>query len=263
MKRFTSAFLGIAICSSLLTSCVTPKPVVRLHPEPDPGKWFFGNQYTRSVAEGVEVIAAFEGVQQGLLVFDVEVVNTSDQELLVAPERAYYHPLNNQFDTLSKRGFPLRFNAHDPETELLEVDKAVARAHAQYANQSIALLFLAAANVAANVATANQPRTEQQQQVRQMNNQAVWDGIVGLSYLNQAQYVEKINFLNNAKINWAADPLRKTTLLPNESVRGRVYFDSYIPANYVEMVMPLANAQVRFLFRQVVHNSSLTPPPTR
>jgi len=143
---------------------------------------------------------------------------------------------------------------------LLEVDKAVARAHARYANQSIALLFLATANIAVDIATANQPRTEQQQQARQMDNQAIWAGLTELSYLNQAQYAEKINFLNNAKINWAADPLRKTTLLPNESVRGRVYFESHIPAQYVQMVMPLGNTQVRFLFRQVVHNSDLTLP---
>jgi hypothetical protein len=239
---------------------VAPKPVVRLHPEPDPGKWFFGHQYTRSSAEGVEVVAAFEGIQQDMLVFDVEVVNTSTQELLVAPELAYYHPLSVRYDTLAERGTPLRFKAHDPEVELLEVDKAVARAHAQYANQSIALLVLATAGIAAEVATANQPRTEQQQQERQMNSQAAWAGLTELNFLNQAQYVDKINFLNNAKVNWAADPLRKTTLLPNESVRGRVYFNSHIPAQYVQIVMPFGEKQVRFLFRQVVHSSRLDPP---
>lgn len=65
-----STLICLAFCGSLLTSCVAPKPVLRLHPEPDPGKWFFGHQYTRSTAEGVEVVAAFEGIQQDMLVFD-------------------------------------------------------------------------------------------------------------------------------------------------------------------------------------------------
>jgi hypothetical protein len=200
-------------------------------------------------------------MQEGLLVFDVEVVNASNHELLVAPEAFHYYPLSTPQDSIRKKGTLLRFAARDPEREILEADKALARAHAKYANQSIALLFLATANVAANLATADKVKTEQQREERHLNNQGFWAGFAQLSYMNEAQHANQVTFLNNAKINWAGDPLRKTTLLPNESVRGRVFVESYPAARYVRLVMPFEQTQVNLLFRQEAHDSRANAAP--
>ncbi|NJO01272.1 MAG: hypothetical protein HC880_05870 [Bacteroidia bacterium] len=83
-------YVLIAGLAYATNGCYTPKPVVRLEPVAENTRWYFGKEYANTLQNGVSVAVAFEKVEQGRIILDVEVSNFTNREILVDPARFFY-----------------------------------------------------------------------------------------------------------------------------------------------------------------------------
>lgn len=239
----------------LLTSCFTPKPVVRVEPDNEKIRWQYGQAFARQQANDLEVQAAYNGNNREYLFFDVEVTNFGEEEVLVDPSQFY----------LNISSFQLR--AIDPEAFLLGLDLDASRREANSKNTAVALGIATVAATVAIIATAdnnNNNNSSSNSTVNSLDN--------GYSNLDLAFDAVTIfpnlfidltaprNFEEMPPANpqdrdfWTDFTLRKTTLREGERVSGKVLFPIHDLDDRFQMVLPIASSTFQMQFKRKLHH---------
>lgn len=219
----------VAILAMLsMTSCFTPKPVIRLKADEPKTTWDKGKEYISYKMGEYEVHTSYFGCDNNNLIFDIEVVNVDGEEFLVAPENIKLHlgQWNNAAQNVS---FGNAISAIDPEMQLLKFDLEASKAEAASKNAGIAAvgIFAAAIPLAIVAAKSDADNEKNNKQSDVSNTELVSTGVnlaLTANEVNQNLQEIKIQSMNDSKYYWETASLRKTTLSPGYSIRGLVYF---------------------------------------
>lgn len=254
-RSFPRLLTGACICSILfLSSCFTPKPVVRVEPIDEDVRWQYGQAFARQQAGELEVQAAYNGNNREYLFFDVEITNYGEEEVLVDPKQFY----------LEVKGMKMR--AADPEVILLGLDMEASRQEASSKNAAIAIGVATVAATAAIIATSDGNGNS-----NSSNNNVSANNFDG-GYNNLDLAVDLVSIVPNLIIDLssprvveelpAADPqdrnfwtdftLRKTTLRKGERVSGKVLFRTLDLDDRFQMVLPVESSIFRMQFKRLL-----------
>lgn len=248
--------LGAFLCSLLfLSSCFTPKPVVRVEPIDEDIRWQYGQAFARQQSGELELQAAYNGNNREYLFFDVEITNYGEEEVLVDPKEFY----------LEIKGMKVR--AADPEVILLGLDMDASRREANSKNAAVAIGVAAVAATAAIIATSDGDGNSN------ASNNNVAANSFDANYNNLDLAVDLVSIVPNLFIDlssprpvqeWPdADPqnrnfwtdftLRKTTLRKGERVSGKVLFPTLDLDDRFQMVLPVESSVFRMQFKRMLY----------
>ena len=239
---------------TLLFSCGRPLQVVRVQPA-DEGRidrYRYGSAIQHAESDGVGVDASFYDASPEYLLFDVEIYNDSDGDILVDPADA----------ALELPGGRVR-QAIEPEYQLLGMDLESVRK----ARQSRTIAWATAAVLVAASAYALSVPSDGAGQALASD--------AGIAYDLTFQAVDVMNYVlvgnddlllrRNAvpadaalpppdnRFFWLDYSFRKTTLRPGESAAGKLVFPRVDDDTELELIVPAGADHVfRFPFTQRV-----------
>ena len=227
MKKYL--IITIAILTTL-TSCFSPKPVLRFKAEETNSTWDKGKEYISYKKGNYEVHTSYYGNNDKYIMFNIEIVNNNGEEFLVAPEniKLYTGSWDNVKQITSYNTNPI--SAIDPEMELLKIDLESSKAEAASKNAGIAavVIFAAAIPLAIIASKSDAENTSSNYNESNISNtELVGAGVdiaFGANAINHDVQKEKIISMNDSKYTWETSSLRKTTLSPGYSIRGLVFF---------------------------------------
>ena len=254
MKKYL--FITISFLATL-TSCFSPKPVLRFKADAEKTTWDKGKEYISYKKGEYEVHTSYFGSDEKNIMFDIEIVNNNGEEFLVAPEniKLYSGSWDNVTKDILYNNTPL--NAIDPEIELLNIDLENSRAEAASKNAGVAAIAIFAAAIplaiiAARSDAENSNTDNNSDESTVSNTEMVGAGVdiaLGANAINQSNQEDKIISMNDSKYTWETTSLRKTTLSPNYSIRGLVFFpipDMNIKKIRIDIPVPDGNISVKY-----------------
>lgn len=232
--------------------CFSPRAVVRVEPdETEAIFWSHGQAIAEQKQEDIWCRAAFSHANQEYLVFDLEVINESEQDVLVTPEQLFLAtPTNFQLPAL------------DPERILLamEVDASRQEANAKNAAVATGVVLVGAAVAAAlsdNDNDGDNDTSSEEYYDDEVDAGLVVDAAIPALYLatgfaNEPPLSAPVDALPGTAdpLFWSDFTLRRTTLRPNERIRGLVAFPRYDDTESFFLHVPIAEQNFRFYFRQ-------------
>lgn len=224
----TIQFVAILAILSL-TSCFSPKPVIRLKTDEPKTTWDKGKEFISYKKGEYEVHTSFHGSNDKNLMFDIEIVNNNGEEFLVAPEKIklFKGQWNNATQSIMYSANAVY--ALDPEMELLNIDLANSKAEAASKNAGVAAvaIFAAAIPLAIVAAKSDAENSKSNNDSDVSNTELVETGVevaLTATAINQESQEAQIQSMNDSKYTWETVALRKTTLSPGYSIRGLVFF---------------------------------------
>ena len=255
MKAYFTKFLFFISPILLFAACSTPTPVLRLIPYDQAGTWKQGLEYIENNGKGARMSIAFERMDQGDMVFDVEIENLSDESFLVDPRNFFAIKSELQVqegywqsappEVIQSRTLP----AYDPEEVLLGFDKNLSRLESRRRNVNTASIITAIAAVGAITAVAVSASNSGSGDGGGVD--VVADPVIYADFgNNQAEMAIQQDYLEHQKAYWQSTVLRKTTLDPGEKLRGRIYFPTAIEANVNYFFFPVGRETLQFIYRQ-------------
>jgi hypothetical protein len=251
-----SLFLLLTLCS-----CAVPQAVIRVEPNKDEDvRWNYGQAIAEKSEDGLQVSAMFNSYDRKYLVFNVEVVNQREEEVLVTPEQFYLALPSG-----------IRVPAINPETHLFSLDVESSRREANLKNGAIALGVLSVATLAAGVA-ADIHENKEVSNANALDNTVVNDGgildntanalnaamltadiAIGLASEAHAVRERDPGLLSTQERDyWSDFTLRRTTLRKGENVKGRVIFLRQDAMRDFLFMIPVEQRVFSFGFKQRV-----------
>lgn len=254
MKSICTWLLGIFVLLQL-SSCFAPQAVVRLEPDQQEQiRWYQGQANAEKEENDITCRAGFYKHDREYLFFDIEVINGTDQDLLVSPE----------LFTLVHDGQVIQ-HALDPERLLLSTELRQSEREANAKNAAVLIGVATVAATVAVVASDNNRQTRSDNRTVNALNTASTAVDLSLSGFYLAQSVASAGLpagppppevVPPASVPefWADYTLRRTTLAPGEQVRGLVGFRRVDHLADFSLVLPIeSQAAPQFLFRQRVY----------
>ncbi|WP_353484537.1 hypothetical protein [Haliscomenobacter sp.] len=260
LKNYTPFFFYSFVLAVSLSSCAVPQAVVRVEPTADQKvRWDYGQAIVEKSVDSLFGRAAFDHAEKEFLVFNVDVTNLSQRDLLVAPELFY---ITTSTGT--------RYFALDPEKQLfsMEVQENVREANAK--NAAVLAGVVAAAAVTAVVvseikdAKENRNNNSNSNNENRNNNQSNTNFLLSVPLvINSSSADQSIaqsnidNFEPNRPTTrdrdfWTDYTLRKTTLAPGEKARGKVLFSRQDALKDFLLMLPVEQSVFSFGFKQKV-----------
>lgn len=237
-KDMRSAWILIAMFP-LLTGCFSAHPVAKMEPANSDFKWSHGQKLLEESSEGFTVSLAYNRSTSKYLIFDVEISNHSNRNVLVAPE-TFYYSCHNQYGTALGQ----KYYALNPEEQLLRIDQMLSKNEAgQTSPAGFSMLSASTEALALIASTGNAPMAQ--------------SGIASENVLNryhrndtEERSTESHETLRQQRNYWARMTLRKTSLKPGFYIGGKVYFPKNNAAARCYFTFPLSNTQVVFEYQQ-------------
>jgi predicted house-cleaning noncanonical NTP pyrophosphatase (MazG superfamily) len=244
MKTFTTIFfvsLGMFFCG-----CIPPEPVITLTPAEQEVRWECGVGLMDKYDKGVSILAGFIENDNGLLSFDVTIKNESQHSVLVDPKYFECQP-HSKYEPGSSRQEQSGILAHavDPEIKMQQLDSQLAEEHANFQSSNSIAAVGTMLDIVSHVASIFSPLTDEQREVHRRQDE---DTKVRMDD-QQARHISTVEWLRQEKSFWQTQPVRKTTLLPQESIRGRVFFHLQ-KAKFLKLGYPIGEAYIEMWFKQ-------------
>lgn len=237
MKTRTLLFTFLSFPTILFFSCSAPKSLVKLEPSQESTRWLYGQEFAKDSVAGIIYEVGFDQIVDPNYLFDLDITNRSNLEILIDPCDFYYIPLNDSLQPIAEE----YFHASDPEKEILNIEKRLSITEARRKN-SVALSIIGlGVDVASSIiiATDDNPHNDF---IRTDMFNAVQAGNV----VNEFQAAN----LQELRDSWSESTIRKTTLEPGFSMKGKVFFPFCPKAKYLQLVFPVDDQNVQILFEQ-------------
>ncbi len=241
-KIYCPLLMGLLLCALVFSSCFTPKAVVRISPEEEESvRWNYGQAFARKRIGDIGVQAAYANYDKHYLIFDVEVSNYGDQEILVSPEYLF----------LEADGRQLR--AIDPERQLLSMEIEDARQEASRKNLAVAIGTAAVVGAVAAIAsdTDDEDNNRSDNDNEELAVTSLYVGATVAPAIADAPMPPPPG--PASPWFWSDYALRKTTLGPNQMVSGKVMFPRNDEIVRMVLVAPIQEEIFRLKFQQVIY----------
>lgn len=219
-------------------SCSTPKSIVKLEPTNGASKWIYGQAVARDSAYGIIYQVGFDRLSDNRYAFDYDITNRSNLPILIDPREFYYNALDTAMNILANG----TVTAFDPETEILNIDKDLSASEARKKNNTLLSVVALGVDVATGVITATDKNPH--------NDNLRTDTFFAVQADNAANQ-NHIYDLADLRESWEKATIRKTTLEPGYSMKGKVFFPAYPSAAFIELNMPVDSDLVQIPFNQL------------
>ena len=240
---------ALAVFSAfILQSCYAPQSIVKLQPKEEPVKWVQGQAFVSDSLYGVSYEVSFDRVENNQYIFDFHITNRSNMPILINPAEFYYCPLDGAMNSIA----PGKILAIDPEKEIEQIDKALARNDAQRKSQFGVALLAIGADIASGIIVASD-RNPRNDFIRMPIADGVHAAIIASAIENEAEAEN----LSDLKQTWSKAVIRKTTLNSNYTMYGKVFFPATPNAGYIRIYVPVDNDLIAFSFQQT--RTSVSP----
>jgi len=236
MKQFPFLFFGIFLI--ILSSCSTPKNILKLKPQSDKTSWFYGQEFTGDSVFGIIAKVAFDEINSPWYKFDVEITNRSNMDYLVDPSQIFLVPLNGKNEPLNGD----TIYAVDPESKIMEIDRSLAINSSNQKNQLGLSLLAAGIDIATGIA-ANTDENPRHVHIR--------TDLLPLAIAAGEENKFEALDLNQLRDTWKSTTLRKTTLEKGYAIHGKVLVPISSDASYIQLNIPVDNELIRINFIQV------------
>ncbi|HDP75785.1 MAG TPA: hypothetical protein ENN49_07940 [Bacteroidales bacterium] len=219
-KKLTNHLLLL----SLLASCATPNPVVRLNSKETKTTWEKGKEFTSYYKDGFIVHCAYHGATDAYLEFDIEMANTTDEDFLLSPEKIIISTDSGKWDPLINQivysTFPIY--AVNPEVEILKNELAQSQLEADQKNLATASIAVAALALLVMVALALAVANDAKQRVITLTELAAATAGTALKINEFSQ--EMNNFRNELLLivtrSWINNSFRKKNSIKTKQLGG-------------------------------------------
>lgn len=237
--------LFIITSSFLLTNCyVPPESILKLEPQNNSNDWFKGKEIVTLSNDSVRIRISFDRSQYKDYLFEIDIENISEKNILVEPEKFSYKMKKGNIkygDTLKS------VYAKDPEKVILELQKANSIHQSNMETQAMIYslgYFLQFAGQTKALVTGDTELSERvyDQTRRTKKNELIDD--ISNNRISES--------LNNSSYIWEILALRKTTLYPNESISGKVFFPTNDLAKSLEFSFPVDQYELKLLYNQEI-----------
>ncbi len=202
--------------------------------------WLHGKEYIKMTGNHVDVIIAFDRVEDNMAVIDVEIVNLGPEPMTASCElfHGYYMNANQEYDKFFVQK-PI-----DPEEMLLDTDLAISKEDSRYIQESGINGLLTIVDLFSDLATIASPRTDEE-----IVQEEIEDEEREIANIEDENYhYDVITRLLGERDIWEFTALRKTTLPPNYSVAGRLYFPFKSWQKYLMVVYDEENENLSTIF---------------
>lgn len=245
MKTFKIIFLSLLIPTSfLLTNCsAPPNAMLKLKPETQNYDWYKGKEIATLDNDSIVIRISFDRAFNSEYLFDVDITNYSEKTVLVEPEKFSYKIISGKI----KGGDAIILSAKDPEKIILDFQKRRLIHQNDMETQAIVYslgYFLQFAGQTKALVTGD---SELSRRIDHQGRKMKDDELV-----NDIQNQKITELLDNSSYIWEILALRKTTLYPNESISGKVFFPVSELAETLEFSFPIDEQVLKILFKQVV-----------
>jgi len=192
-----------------VAGCAAPVPVVRLEPITDRGSWWHGRWVETVAHEGLEVTLEHDAAATGLVQFDVQIANHTGVAVIVRPGDSF-------IADATPGSAPA--DAIEPEQQILALDRTLAAAKAAETNRLGIEAMLGLATLVADLATpAGQQTDSDASRAQDALDEANRDAA-------EVAHERRMAAIRARREQWTDVALRRTTLLPGETVAGRLSF---------------------------------------
>ncbi len=242
-KIYVRRRYAIFVLSTVIISCyVSPSPIYRLTPLADNTFWLFGQEYTKAANENIELAVAFERMIDEYILFGVEINNISDRTILISPENFYFFAMDSidAPDSIQK----MKIFAVDPETKLQEIDREISLRTARYKSESGTDAALSLLDLVADISTIGKEKSQEEIEQEDQEDADREES----KYVRDKNYKNDIYNLNAIRDEWELSTIRKTSLLPNTFMQGRVYFPFRSGNKYIKICIPVNDDLLTFTF---------------
>jgi hypothetical protein len=247
MKTHVLPFLALVLLFSL-SSCFTPRSVIRVEPSSDQVRWDYGQAIVETTADSLIGKAAFIGATKEYLVFNIEVENRGNNNVLVSPEQFYLTNPNGN-----------RFFAIDPEKQMLGMEIEESRREASAKNTAVVVGVVAVAAVTAAVVASSRSsssRNERTYSNTYSNNNWWFAPNIMLGNYSGSSSVSRppaSSWSNTQERRyWSEQTLRRTTVGPDQFVRGQVLFPRQDMLQTFLLIVPAEQSVMSFGFKQKI-----------
>jgi hypothetical protein len=218
----------------------------KLTSESPDSRWVSGRQYLQKESLGIGVNLAYYKNEDNLLIFDAYIENFSIESIEINPTQIELISMDSNKEIISK------VKAVDPEEMLTNYDKKEARVKADLANDMTTSLFLATTNLVSTIADEKDSELSEEEKDRRFNQRLYWLNDNQIDMGRQEDYIESIK---NTRLYWEQVPIRRTDILPQQYLDGRVFFERNTAAKYYQIVFNLPKESLRFEFEQQILQS--------
>jgi len=196
--------------------------------------WLNGKEVLKLSNEKVDLIVNFDACRDAILQFNVSIANRSDQIILISPTD-FFCSYSNRL----KENFV--FKAKNPESIIRNCDKQIEGLKADNQSEDNQELLFSIFDIAENLSKQTKEEREKSfnQQTERENN-----------YKNTIRSNnETINMISNQRDLISREALRKTSLLPGQTISGILYFLSGDDIKKLSLFLPIAGDTLKIDYR--------------
>ena len=237
MKTRTLLYAILTFLPFFFFSCSAPKSLVKLQPSQEATKWLYGQEFAKDSISGIIYEVGFDQIVESDYLFDMDITNRSNLEILIDPRDFYYIPLNDSLQPMCNE----YFHASDPEEEILNIEKKLSITDARRKNHVILSIVGLGVDIATAAITSSDDNPH--------NDFLRTDMFEAVQVGNAINEFEAAD-LRDLRDSWSESTIRKTTLEPGFSMKGKVFFPYFPKASYLQMVFPVDDQNIEILFRQ-------------
>lgn len=244
MRRY-SLFLLLPALFFLLQSCA-PAPVFRMNPATKQTTFYEGTEYVHKFKNGIEFTLSYDRHYGDQFAMEVEIVNHTDSALRIKPSQFWYDAYkyyNGLADPADSNLIIAKRRAVSPEKEILKKDLAISRSHAHQKTSNLLYGIGEALTLTAGI-ISDSTYYQQAQTTSTMHNIAA-NHAVGTR--NRAFDRQS---LKDQRRSWQLNTIRTTDLLPDEYIRGLVFFKNDPDARGYMFHYKIGSIQFRAFFIQ-------------
>ncbi len=137
-------------------------------------------------------------------------------------------------------------HALDPETKILDFDKEISREKASYATAAGVDATFELLDFVFSLGEIGKQKSEDE--IKEEERQERQEEIADCE--REINHEKRLSELKTTKEKWESTTLRRTTLEPDQSVHGRVYFRANQKALYIKLCFPISKDSVQLIFYQ-------------
>ena len=233
--KSTIQFAAIFWLMAAMTSCFSPRAVVRMEAEGDNIKWNYGRQVVYQKIGGTEARISFEDFSKENLIFNVEFVHRGEGDILIDPAKFY----------LTGADEAVEYPAIDPEKKLLDLRVKDSRNEARAKNLAVAAGAVAVAAGGGGATPDHEHKKDDHHQHQSGGKSGNVKYFCGAPVPFNPMQMTQHEF-------WRDVAFRKTTLESGYKVEGKVVFPRSDFFKTFIVAMPVEDKTFKVVFNQYI-----------
>ncbi len=231
MKGLRLFFLVI-ITGTLFACHVTPYSVYDLKVSDKTAEtlWLNGKELLKLSNDEAEIVLNYDTSEQGMLIFDLSILNKKEDIILISPENFYCN-------TDNRLGEKNQISAINPEVMIGHYSKRIEELRARKKSASREDLVFSLFDVADGFKSKTDEERQKEREEKRDREET------------QERKVENINSdldsYDKIRQSFEIEALRKTSLVPGQKVNGKIYFPIRASLTKFNLTIPIAEQKFR------------------